>query len=178
MAGNLILTGFSGTGKSHVGRVIADLTNTEFIDIDSAIVVTTGKSVAEIFASKGEPHFRMLEAVAIEQACLHNDSVISTGGGTILSRPNYDIMASSGLIICLDARPPTIIERLKLLDKDINGIEERPLLTSPDPIGRVAELKMNRQQFYDLSNYVIDTDDLTVHEVARIAIELWGASVE
>ena len=176
MADNLILTGFSGTGKSHVGRIIADLAKTEFIDTDSDIVRRIGKSVAEIFASDGEAHFRTLETLAIEQACLKECCVIATGGGAIVSRQNYDIMAASGLIICLDARPPTINERLRI--SDVPGVEKRPLLTGPDPIGRIEELKMNRQQFYELSNHVIDTNDLTVNEVAKIAIQLWGNSTE
>lgn len=81
MSHNLILTGFSGTGKSEVGRVIAQLQGWDFLDTDEEVVLVTGKSIAYIFEEDGEAYFRHLEREAVARACATSGVVVSTGGG-------------------------------------------------------------------------------------------------
>ena len=114
MAHNLILTGFSGAGKSEVGRLIARAAGLDFIDTDEEIVREAGKPIADIFEQDGESHFRRLERQAVARACSASYKVISTGGGAIVDPDNYRAMAASGVVVCLDATPETIHGRLEL----------------------------------------------------------------
>jgi 3-dehydroquinate synthase len=173
MSRNLILTGFSGTGKSQVGRTIAQLQEWEFLDTDEEVVQTAGKSIADIFEQDGEAHFRHLERQAVVRACAVSGVVVSTGGGAIVDSDNYRAMADAGVIVCLEATPETILSRLQPPIGDSEVVEVRPLLTAPDPIQNIKELKTQRQGYYDLAECVIQTDGLTVQEVAREAINMW-----
>ena len=101
MTNNLILTGFSGTGKSQVGLMIAQIWGWDFFDTDDDIVQAAGKSIAEIFEQDGEAHFRLLERQAVADACSASRTVVSTGGGAVVDPGNYRTMAASGVIICL-----------------------------------------------------------------------------
>ncbi|MDP6102011.1 MAG: 3-dehydroquinate synthase [Dehalococcoidia bacterium] len=170
---NLILTGFSGTGKSQVGRVIAQLQGWDFLDTDEEIVRITGKPIADIFDEDGEAYFRYLERGAVNEACAASDVVVSTGGGAIVDPDNYQAMAASGIIVCLEATPETIAGRLRQLPDDGEIAETRPLLEGRDPIKLIKERKTQRQGYYDLAEYTVDTDGLTVEEVAHQALRLW-----
>lgn len=173
MSDNLILTGFSGTGKSQVGRMIARLLGWDFIDTDEEIALAAGKSIADIFEQEGEAHFRQLERQAVALACAAPDVVVSTGGGAIADPDNYRVMAASGTIVCLEATPETINSRLRLAQDDVEGADVRPLLAGPEPIRRIKELKARRQACYALAELTVHTDGLTVEEVAREALERW-----
>ena len=173
MSHNLILTGFSGTGKSQVGRVIARLQGWNFSDTDEEIVRTSGKSIVDIFEQDGEAHFRNLEKQAVARACAASDVVVSTGGGAIVDPDNYRVMAASGVIVCLEATPETINSRLKQSRGDAEAAEARPLLAGPDPVQRIRELKAQRKSYYDLAECEVHTDGLTVQDVAREALKLW-----
>jgi shikimate kinase len=109
---NLIITGFSGTGKSLVAKEIARRLNWDFLDTDDEIVRQTGKPIAEIFRQDGEGKFRELEREAIRKACRQGQTVIAIGGGAIVDPQNYELLARTGLIVCLEAKPETIYERL------------------------------------------------------------------
>ncbi|MDA0988593.1 MAG: 3-dehydroquinate synthase [Chloroflexi bacterium] len=173
MSNNLILTGFSGTGKSQVGRVIAQLQGWHFWDTDEEVVQASGKSIADIFEQDGKAHFRHLERQALARACAASGVVVSTGGGAIVDPDNYRVMAASGVIVCLEATPETINSRLLQPTGDGEAVDVRPLLAGPDPIRQIRELKAQRQAYYDLAECVVHTDGLTVQEVASEAIELW-----
>ncbi len=147
MSNNLILTGFSGTGKSQVGRVIAQLQGWNFLDTDDEVVRTSGKSIADIFEQDGEAHFRHLERQALARACAASGVVVSTGGGAIVDPDNYRAMAASGVIVCLEATPETINSRLQQPTGDGEAVDVRPLRAGPDPIQKIRELKVQRQAY-------------------------------
>jgi shikimate kinase len=109
---NLSITGFSGTGKSLVAKEVARRLNWDFLDTDDEIVKKTGKPIAEIFSQNGEDKFRELEREVIRQACQRRHNVIAIGGGAIVDQQNYELLAETGLIVCLEAKPETIYERL------------------------------------------------------------------
>ena len=171
MAHNLILTGFSGTGKSEVGRLIARAAGLDFIDTDEEIVREVGKPIADIFEQDGESHFRRLERQAVAHACSASYKVISTGGGAIVDPENYRAMAASGVVVCLDATPETIHGRLESAACDGDTEAVRPLLAGPEPLKRITEIKAQRQSYYDLAQCIIHTDTLTPEQVAEKALD-------
>ena len=173
MTNNLILTGFSGTGKSKVGVMISRLWGWDFVDTDDEVALAAGKPIGDIFEQEGEAHFRDLERQAVAGACSASRAVVSTGGGAIVDLDNYRAMASSGVIICLDATPETIGKRLQEPNDDGEVADLRPLLAGAEPVQRIRELKAQRQAYYDLAKCTVHTDDLTLEEVAREVYKRW-----
>jgi 3-dehydroquinate synthase len=163
---NLIITGFSGTGKSLVAMEVALRLNWDFMDTDDEIVKQTGKPIAEIFRQDGEDKFRELEREMIRKACQQKRTVIAIGGGAIVDPQNYELLTKAGLIVCLEAKPETIYERL--FREAARGPEAvvRPLLAVDDPLERIRQLKASRQPHYAKADWTIHTDGLSVSEVA------------
>lgn len=171
--GNIILTGFSYTGKTVVGIEVARKLGWRFIDIDEEIVRVTGKSVAEIFTHDGEARFRELETKVLERACQGTNVVIATGGGAIMNAANREIMMDRGVVICLEAKPATIYQRLlKEAEADKSGAV-RPLLAGPEPLKRIEWLKEVRQPYYALADWTVHTDNLSIEEAAEEVILGW-----
>jgi len=170
---NLIITGFSGTGKSLVAKEVAHRLGWDFVDTDDEIVKQTGKPIAEIFRQEGEEKFRELERKTIKKACQHRQTVISIGGGAIVDRQNYDLLAKSGLIMCLEAKPETIYERLFREAASNPGTEVRPLLATDNPQERIRQLKASRQPYYANVDWTVHTDRLSLSQVADEVIRAW-----
>ncbi len=164
---NIYLIGFSGTGKSTVGPVVARRLGFEFVDLDAQIERTAGRPVPEIFQTEGEDAFRRYETEALRRLAARDRLVVATGGGVVLRPENRRLMAESGLVICLEAQPETIARRLETL------ATTRPLLAGPDPAARIAGLKEYRQPFYATADWVIQTDLLSPEEVAAELIRAW-----
>lgn len=172
MKENIFLIGFSGTGKSSTGRILAERLGYAFVDTDILIEEKTGRSVQTIFAEDGEPAFRELERQVLEELTRFDLQVISTGGGIVLSKSNRTELIANGYVICLEARPETIYVRL-LLDSTTNPDKAvRPLLQGDDQFGRIQKLKAERDAFYSEADWTIHTDFLspeeTVSEIERI----------
>jgi len=172
-AGNIILTGFSYTGKTKVGQKVAWKLGLKFIDIDEEIVRSYGKPIAEIFARDGEERFRELESKVLERVCQESNTVIATGGGAVISTANRDMMMESGVVICLEAKPATVYRRLLKDAEDLTNREARPLLAGPEPLRRIEWLKGFRQPYYVLADWTVHTDNLTVEEAADDVILGW-----
>ena len=136
---NLVLTGFMGTGKTTVGRRVAEALNAAFLDVDATIEKETGHSVRHIFEIHGEAHFRALERDTIARLAAWDHAVISTGGGALLHPENRAALKKNGYLICLTARTGTLLERLK---DDMT----RPLLAGEDPAGRIERLAERAQR--------------------------------
>ncbi|MCS7178650.1 MAG: 3-dehydroquinate synthase [Anaerolineae bacterium] len=157
---NIILTGFMGTGKTSVGREVADRLGWRFVDLDDLIVARAGKPIPQIFAEDGEPAFRALEAEICQELRAPASLVVATGGGTVVNPANREALAAGGILICLDARPEIILARLA-------GKDDRPLLAGPDREPRVAALLSQRAAAYAAIPHHIDTSDLSVAAVAE-----------
>jgi 3-dehydroquinate synthase len=164
---NLIITGFSGTGKSLVAKEVARRLNWDFLDTDDEIVKQAGKPIAEIFRQDGEGRFRELEREMIKKACQQRQAIISIGGGAIVDPQNYELLAKTGLIVCLEAKPETIYERLFREAAGSPETEVRPLLTVDNPLERIRQLKATRQSYYAKADWTIHTDGLSISEVAE-----------
>jgi shikimate kinase/3-dehydroquinate synthase len=170
---NLIITGFSGTGKSVVAREAARKLSWGFLDTDDEIVNRAGKPIADIFGEEGENKFRQRERDAVKRACRGAQTVIAVGGGAIVDSRNYEVLAGRGLIVCLEARPETIYERLFREAACSPGLEVRPLLAVDNPLERIKELKASRQPYYGKADWTIHTDALSVNEVANEVVRAW-----
>jgi len=170
---NLVITGFSGTGKSLVGKETARRLNWDFLDTDEEIVKESGKPIVQIFRQEGEGKFRKLERKTIRKACQQRQTVIAIGGGAIVEPQNYESLAKTGLIVCLEAKPETIYERLFREAACSPETEVRPLLATDDPLERIRQLKASRQPYYAKSDWTIHTDGLSISEVAEEVVRAW-----
>jgi shikimate kinase/3-dehydroquinate synthase len=170
---NLIITGFSGTGKSLVAMEVALRLNWDFLDTDDEIIKQTGKPIAEIFRQDGEDKFRELERETIRKACQQKQRVIAIGGGAIVDPHNYELLAKTGLIVCLEAKPETIYERLFHEAACSPETEVRPLLANDNPLERIRQLKNSRQPYYANVDWTVHTDNLNISQVAEEIIRAW-----
>ncbi|MEM8863624.1 MAG: shikimate kinase [Chloroflexota bacterium] len=159
---NIVLTGFMGTGKSTVGKVLAQKLSFEFVDTDILIEETSGRSIPEIFEQSGEGHFRDLERNAAIKLAQHARQVISTGGRMMLDAHNVEALSENSQIFCLSASPEEIYRRVT---SDKNGIE-RPLLNGSDPKAKISKLLQERKALY-LQFAQIDTENRTPEEIAN-----------
>ncbi|MEX2159204.1 MAG: 3-dehydroquinate synthase [Dehalococcoidia bacterium] len=163
----IFLTGFSGTGKSTVAELVAKELGWRALDTDTLIEEAAALPVSEIFAEHGEERFREMERHAVERAAKERDAVIATGGGAIVAIENRRAMAKDALVVALDARPQTIVDRLRSNE----GTSERPLLQGPDPLARIIELKAAREHVYALADTIVETEGKTAREVAQAVVE-------
>jgi len=175
---NIILIGFSTTGKSRVGRMLAQRLGWDFVDTDDVIVEMAGKPIPEIFAQDGELRFRDLEQEALARACAREGAVIATGGGAILLDENRELMQQRGWVVCLEAKPQTIYRRLKEAEERGEPGVVRPLLAGPDPLERITRLKEIRQPYYAIADLTLHTDDLTHEQVIEEILRAWRGVLE
>jgi len=170
----IYLIGFSGAGKSAVGRSTARLLGWRFEDADERIVERAGKPVARVFAEDGEPAFRQLERATIAEFAREEHVVVSTGAGSVMHDQSLGGMLSSGLVVALEARPETVYRRLSHI-AELDGAEAmtRPMLQSDDPLGRIESLKRERQWAYAHAHWTVHTDDLTIEQAAYEVVRAW-----
>jgi len=157
---NLALIGFMGTGKTTVGRLVADLLRFEFVDTDDLIQQATGRAITDIFAQDGEPAFRALEKQIGQELATRKRLVISTGGGFPAEPGNLSGLKAHAVVVCLWAAPDKIWERVR-------HQSHRPLLQHPDPPARIRELLALREPFYKNADVLVNTDLRSVREVAQ-----------
>jgi shikimate kinase len=160
---NLALIGFMGTGKTTVGRLLAEQLNFEFLDTDEQIEINTGKKISEIFAEQGEPMFRELERQLVEELAHRTQTVISTGGGLPVNPANLASLKTHALVVCLWASPEKILDRVRNQD-------HRPLLKDPDPLAKIRALLTAREPFYRQADVLINTELRSLREVAQQVI--------
>ena len=167
---NVYLIGFSGSGKSAIGRRLARRMRRKHVDMDDEIVARTGSPIPEIFRREGEPGFRSREKELLEEISGRKRLIVSTGGGVPLDPGNRAAMAKSGVIVCLEAKPDFLYGRLKRHLGDESKGQVRPLLEGDDPKKRIEALKEYRQRFYATADWTVHTDDLTTEEVVTEVI--------
>ncbi|HCL82252.1 MAG TPA: shikimate kinase, partial [Nitrospiraceae bacterium] len=147
---NIVLTGFMGTGKTEVGRILAQKLGYTLVDADTEIEKEQKTTITEIFKQYGEPKFREIESGVIKRLSEMEKAVISTGGGAVLKQENMDNLRKRGVIFCLTASPETILERTS-----INN--DRPLLQVENPLQKIKELLEFRRPYYEKADIMIDT---------------------
>ena len=147
------------------------------VDADEEIERRAGKTIPDIFRDEGEETFRRLEGEVIQDLCSGSGRVIAAGGGAFVETDNRQRMLSGCRVICLAAKPETILERLARARQDSNpnagdDNDDRPMLGGEDVLRRVTELLALRTEAYALAHYTLDTDGLTPEQVAERALEI------
>jgi shikimate kinase len=165
---NIVLVGFMGTGKTSVGRRLADALGLEFLDMDHVIEQRAGKPISRIFAEDGESHFRALERSLARELSARGSLVIATGGGIVLDPDNIRDFSSSGLVVCLLACPEAILARV---EKETH----RPLLAGGDKLQKIRALLESRRALYEAIPARVDTNGLSAEQVADRVLALYRA---
>ena len=171
---NIFLTGFSGTGKTTVGRNAADLLGWRYVDMDDEIEDAAGRTIPDIFELEGEPAFRRHETDVLARLCRGNRQIVSTGGGVPVAEANRALMAEGGIVVCLEASPEAIFERLSAERDRPAGPVVRPMLAGVDPLRRIRELKAQRQASYSMADWTVQTDRLSPEQAASEVARAWG----
>ena len=147
---NIFLVGMPGSGKSTVGRLLAEKLGMDFYDLDSEIESNKGANIAEIFAKEGEDLFREFEAATLLKTIANKKTfVLAAGGGTACFFNGMKVMNESGVTVYLDTPIDVLIARTKKK-------QHRPLLKQ-NPVAALKELLNKRQKCYSQANYKIDT---------------------
>lgn len=166
MKTSIALIGFMGTGKTVVGKRLAEKLGKEFLELDVIIEKKAGRSIPEIFRKDGEIGFRELEIAATREVAGVKNAVIACGGGIVLNKINVDRLRKECVIVCLTASPQVIIGRTS----DDTG--ERPLLAVPDRARQIKELMKFREPFYRRSaDTVINTSRISIDSVVERILE-------
>lgn len=163
---NIVLIGYRGTGKSVVGKIVADRLKMQCVSMDARIVEKAGMAIPEIVERFGWPGFRDMETEVAREMAGRDNLVIDTGGGVIERPENIDALKQNGVIIWLKATPEAIVSR-------IAGDTQRPALTQGKTFTEeVAEVLDRRTPKYRAAaRFEIDTDHLSVDQVAYGVIE-------
>lgn len=162
---HLVLVGLPGAGKSAVGALIAAALGRTFLDFDVEISRREGMSVPEIFASRGEPHFRHLEQVLTTELRDFGNMVLAPGGGWMAREETVSLIRPAARIVYLKVTPATAMRRM---GREAAG---RPLLRHPQPLAELERLLSARSRSYESADVVIDAELLTAEQVARLVIE-------
>lgn len=157
---NLYLVGFMATGKSTVGRILATRFGYDFYDSDLSIEERLGMPVPEIFQREGEEAFRRYEREFIEDGHPESGCVVACGGGLVTQPGMIDQLKKKGVVICLYATTPTILQRTK-------GNKNRPLLDVEDPEKRIRDLLEAREPYYRRAGTLVLTDNRGLGEVVE-----------
>ncbi len=155
---NIYLVGFMGSGKSTVGKILAEKLNMNFVDIDKLIEEKEGMKIKDIFEQKGESYFRELERKQIEATVKQEGLVVSTGGGLGANLDNMNFMKKNGDVVWLDVSLNTVLDRLK-------NDQDRPLLKQPTE--KIKQLFEERKNVYRLANIRVNVDKKTPSQIVE-----------
>lgn len=156
------------TGKSTVGRIVAEALDRPLFDSDDQVEAMTGRTVREIWRTEGEQAFRGLETAALTEALAADQaSVIAAAGGVVLAAENRLLLAADHVeVVWLRARPETLVARVTAV-----GDGHRPLLDD-DPAGMLVRMESDRRSLYQsVADRIVDVDERTPHEVAGVITE-------
>lgn len=169
MKSNLILIGFMGSGKSTVGKILAEKLEMKFLDTDLEIEKEQGRSVQDIFSEKGEEYFRKLENEMSKKLSTENNTIISTGGGIILNKENIEYLKKDGVVFFLDVAKKTLYKRLI-------SSKGRPLLEGDELWSKINNVLGERLERYRSSaDFIIKVGNEipyeTMEDIKKLYIE-------
>lgn len=159
----IFLVGMMGSGKSTVGRRLAAALGRDFVDADKELEARCGVPVATIFELEGEAGFRQRESCLIEDLTGRAGLVMATGGGAVLMAGNRRLLHERGFVVYLKASAQDLWMRLR-------NDKVRPLLRTPDPRRRIAELVAAREPFYEECAHL--TVQTGRQPVERVVVEI------
>jgi shikimate kinase len=161
--GNLFLVGLPGAGKTTLGRQLARRLRRPFLDADIELEARLGVSIPTIFEIEGEAAFRDREQALIAELTERTGIVLATGGGAVIRPANRSSLQQNGSVLYLHSSPQTVWHRVR-------HNRHRPLLNTPDPLGRLQDLYEQRDAWYrEVADWIIESDR---EQVARFAANL------
>jgi len=161
----IYLVSYMGSGKSTLGRKLAQVNGCHFIDLDKYIEERHCQTVPQIFAKEGETAFREKERNALLEVSEFSNVVVATGGGAPCFFDNMTLMNHTGITIFLDIAPGILAQRL------LKSKTDRPLIRgkSPEELQRfIAENLDRRRPFYEQARIKIDREDIAPEEILRL----------
>jgi shikimate kinase len=172
MMNRIYLTGFMTSGKSTLGRILANVIGWKFYDLDKELERDEGIKVTEIFETKGEPYFRKIETEKLKELSRVKRVIISLGGGTIANEENADLITAKGKLIYLKVEPEIIYTRIKKKT-------DRPLFKEfvlaenckEDFLKKISTMLKEREKYYLKADIIFQVDNspigLTVDKLAK-----------
>lgn len=168
----IFLVGFSGVGKTTIGRHLAEISRRTFVDTDSYIEKKYHSSISEMFACCGVDKFRKRETVILIELSQYKDLVIATGGGMPCTDNNIDVMRSRGTVIYLQSNIESLTDRLEVCKAD------RPLVAHLDKDGirkYIEETLPKREPYYTQAHHTVDVSGMmSIEDERRIAREIFS----
>jgi len=162
---HIVLIGLPGSGKTTVGRVVAERLHAGFVDVDSVLNRKEGKPIAMIFAEKGEPAFREMERKEVTAALANQPAVLAPGGGWAAQPGALEAARATGYVIYLKTRPETAASRAA-------PSGTRPMLMGEDPEAQMRVLIKEREPFYLKADAKVETDKKTPEQVVAEVVRL------
>jgi len=171
VADNIALIGFMGVGKSAVGKVLAELLDMRYVDLDEEVERRSGRTVADIIRNEGEDAFRKEEHDALMAMKGVRGHIISCGGGIVLRDDNIRLLRGVAIVVLLTARPEELIKRI-----ETDG--GRPLLAgTDDPLARSEQMITERMPRYRrTAHHIVDTSGRDPRQVAAHIMDIVGVS--
>jgi len=164
MEKNIVLIGFMGTGKTSVGRILAQRLGWSFLDLDTEVERAVRMPISKYFDRYGETAFRDREQEAVERVSAQPQCVVATGGGVVLRQENIDRLKKTGILVCLSASEQEIVARTA-------GDSLRPLLNRPDRLQAIRDLLTARMPRYRQSDVWVETDGKSAAETAALILQ-------
>lgn len=166
-AAHLVLVGIPGAGKTTVARDLAARLQWPFVDLDEEIAARECMSVRDIFATRGEAHFRSLERAATERlAAAEIPAVVAPGGGWITVPGLVELVRPPSRLVWLRVSPERALERLG------EGVEARPLLSGPEPLAALTAILTAREAFYLQANHTVSVEMMTPLDAVEAILAL------
>jgi len=164
---NLVLIGYRGTGKSTIGKLLAERLGMRYVSMDNEVVEKAGMPVPEIVEKYGWQKFRDLESEVTRDLAGFDNLIIDTGGGVIERAENIDNLQFNACVFWLKATIETIVERIEA------GTQRPALIPGKSFTEEVAEVLERRTPIYEsAAHYEVDTDNATPQQVAENIIEI------
>jgi shikimate kinase len=166
---NIVLIGYRCSGKTTVGRLLADRTGKDFRDTDLVVEETTGTSLEDLVSVGGWNTFRTLEKQAVQAVSAQDNQVIAVGGGAVLDEENVRNLVKGAFVVWLDGTPEVL--RRRMAEEQRSG-KIRPSLSGEDPLTEIRQVLKTRRPWYEkVSALRVDTSALGAAETAMAIIE-------